>query len=95
MRWWLLHLGISREKKALGYSVSQINAEDIEQKPESDIGRVLSGKAAGVRVTATSGVSGSGTNITIRGYSSIKGNNQPLFIVDGVRFSGSYQFGYR
>jgi TonB-linked SusC/RagA family outer membrane protein len=86
-------LGISREKKALGYSVSQINAEDIEQRPESDIGRVLSGKAAGVRVTATSGVSGSGTNITIRGYSSIKGNNQPLFIVDGVRFSGSTNSG--
>ncbi len=61
-------LGISREKKALGYSVTQINAEDIELNPENDIGRVLSGKAAGVRVTATSGVSGSGTNITIRGY---------------------------
>jgi TonB-linked SusC/RagA family outer membrane protein len=86
-------LGISREKKALGYSVSQINAEDIEQKPESDIGRVLAGKAAGVRVTSTSGVSGTGTNITIRGYSSIKGNNQPLFIVDGVRFSGSTNTG--
>lgn len=86
-------LGISREKKALGYSVSQLNAEDIEQRPESDIGRVLSGKAAGVRVTATSGVSGTGTNITIRGYSSIKGNNQPLFIVDGVRFSGSTNSG--
>jgi TonB-linked SusC/RagA family outer membrane protein len=86
-------LGISREKKALGYSVSQISAEDIEQNPENDIGRVLSGKAAGVRVTATSGVSGTGTNITIRGYSSIKGNNQPLFIVDGVRFSGSTNSG--
>jgi TonB-linked SusC/RagA family outer membrane protein len=86
-------LGISREKKALGYSVSQLNAEDIEQRPESDIGRVLSGKAAGVRVTSTSGVSGTGTNITIRGYSSIKGNNQPLFIVDGVRFSGSTNSG--
>ncbi len=86
-------LGISREKKALGYSVTQLNAEDIEQKPESDIGRVLSGKAAGVRVTATSGVSGTGTNITIRGYSSIKGNNQPLFIVDGARFSGSTNSG--
>jgi TonB-linked SusC/RagA family outer membrane protein len=86
-------LGISREKKALGYSVSQLGSEDIEQKPESDIGRILSGKAAGVRVTSTSGVSGTGTNITIRGYSSIKGNNQPLFIVDGVRFSGSTNSG--
>ena len=86
-------LGISREKKALGYSVSSLDAADIEQSPENDIGRVLSGKAAGVRVTSTSGVSGSGTNITIRGYSSIKGNNQPLFIVDGVRFSGSTNSG--
>ncbi len=86
-------LGISREKKALGYSVSQLSSADIEQKPESDIGRILSGKAAGVRVTSTSGVSGTGTNITIRGYSSIKGNNQPLFIVDGVRFSGSTNSG--
>lgn len=86
-------LGISREKKALGYSVSQLNSGDVEQKPESDIGRILSGKAAGVRVTSTSGVSGTGTNITIRGYSSIKENNQPLFIVDGVRFSGSTNSG--
>ncbi len=86
-------LGISREKKALGYSVSQLSASDIQAKPETDIGRILSGKAAGVRVTSTSGVSGSGTNITIRGYSSIKGNNQPLFIVDGVRFSGSTNSG--
>jgi len=86
-------LGISREKKALGYSVSQLGSEDIEESAENDIGRILSGKAAGVRVTATSGVSGTGTNITIRGYSSIKGNNQPLFIVDGVRFSGSTNSG--
>ena len=86
-------LGISREKKALGYSVSQLGSEDIEESAENDIGRILSGKAAGVRVTSTSGVSGSGTNITIRGYSSIKGNNQPLFIVDGVRFSGSTNSG--
>jgi len=86
-------LGISREKKALGYAVSQVDASEIEQKPETDIARVLSGKAAGVRVTSTSGVSGTGTNITIRGYSSIKGNNQPLFIVDGVRFSGSTNSG--
>ncbi|HAM99610.1 MAG TPA: SusC/RagA family TonB-linked outer membrane protein [Marinilabiliales bacterium] len=85
--------GISKEKKALGYAVSQVNADQLEQKPETDIARVLTGKAAGVKVTSTSGVSGTGTNIIIRGYSSIKGNNQPLFIVDGVRFSGSTNSG--
>ncbi|MFA6401239.1 MAG: SusC/RagA family TonB-linked outer membrane protein [Salinivirgaceae bacterium] len=86
-------MGISKEKKALGYAVSTVNSGQIEQKPETDIARVLSGKVAGVKITSTSGVSGSGTNITIRGYSSIKGNNQPLFIVDGVRFSGSTNSG--
>lgn len=86
-------LGITKEKKALGYAVSQVSSEQLEQKPETDIARVLNGKAAGVKVTSTSGVSGSGTNITIRGYSSIKGNNQPLFIVDGARFSGSTNSG--
>jgi TonB-dependent SusC/RagA subfamily outer membrane receptor len=86
-------MGISKEKKALGYSVSEVKSDMIEQKPETDVGRLLSGKASGVRVTSTSGVSGSGTNITIRGYSSVTGSNQPLFIVDGVRFGSSTNTG--
>ncbi|WP_317196466.1 SusC/RagA family TonB-linked outer membrane protein [Robertkochia flava] len=79
--------GIKREKKALGYAVSEVNNEQLEQRAEGDIGRVLSGKASGVQITAQSGVSGSGTNIIIRGLSSFSGSNQPLFIVDGVPFS--------
>ncbi|MCD4795299.1 MAG: SusC/RagA family TonB-linked outer membrane protein [Bacteroidales bacterium] len=82
-------LGISKEKKALGYAVSEITSEEIQQKAESDVVRLLSGKAAGVRITSTGGVSGTGTNITVRGYSSVTGGNQPLFVVDGVQFSGS------
>lgn len=80
--------GVTREKRALGYSVSQIKAADIEQRAEGDIGRVLNGKASGVIINQTSGISGSGTNINIRGLNSISGNTQPLFIVDGVPFSG-------
>ena len=80
--------GIKREKKSLGYSVSTINKDKIQQKAEADIGRILQGKAAGVNVTSTNGITGSGTNITIRGYSSVSGSNQPLFIVDGVPFDG-------
>ena len=53
------------------------------------VGRVLQGKIAGVNVTSTSGVSGTGTNITIRGYSSITGSVQPLFVVDGVPFNSN------
>lgn len=82
-------LGIRKEKKALGYSVATIGAGEVENRVESDVGRILRGKAAGVDITQTSGVAGSGTNIIIRGYSSISGSNQPLFVVDGVPFNTS------
>ena len=81
-------LGIKREKQALGYAVSEVKSDVLEQRAEGDFGRVLSGKASGVVINQTSGISGSGTNIVIRGYTSITGSNQPLFIVDGVPFNG-------
>lgn len=80
-------VGIERDKKALGYAVSTFSNEDIEQKADGDLGRVLRGKAPGVDVTQTNGMSGSGTNIVIRGYTSITQSNQPLFVVDGVPFN--------
>jgi len=79
--------GIKREKKALGYSVATVSSEEIESKPEADVTRALLGKASGVQITQTSGSAGSGTNVVIRGYSSINGSNQALYIVDGVPFS--------
>ncbi|MEA5404246.1 SusC/RagA family TonB-linked outer membrane protein [Arcicella sp. DC2W] len=81
--------GIVREKRALGYSVTSLDKKVIEDKPQSDIGRVLQGKIPGVNITSTSGVTGTGTNITIRGYSSITGSVQPLFVVDGVPFNSN------
>ncbi len=87
-------LGIKREKKALGYSVTTVASKDIELRPEGDIGRVLNGKVAGMDVLNTSGISGSGTNITIRGVSTITGGaSTPLFIVDGVPFDGGNNAG--
>lgn len=79
--------GVKRDKKALGYAVSSVSSQNLEQKAEGDLGRVLNGQASGVQINATNGVSGSGTNIVIRGYTSISQGNQPLFIVDGVPFS--------
>ena len=79
--------GISRQKKALGYAVSEVAGEEMEQRTEGDVARVLSGKASGVNITSQSGTSGSATNVVIRGYTSINGNNQALFVVDGVPFS--------
>jgi TonB-linked SusC/RagA family outer membrane protein len=82
-------LGIKREKKALGYSITTVGSKDIELRPEGDIGRVLSGKVAGLDILNSSGISGSGTNISIRGISTITGGaSTPLFIVDGVPFDG-------
>lgn len=80
-------LGIKKEKKALGYAVTTIGSADINLKPEGDVGRILRGKVPGVDITSTSGLAGSGTNVIIRGYSSISGSNQPLFVVDGVPFN--------
>ncbi|MBT8305315.1 MAG: TonB-dependent receptor plug domain-containing protein, partial [Maribacter sp.] len=79
--------GIKREKKALGYAVSSVDEEALEQRAEGDVARVLAGKASGVQITAAGGMSGSATSVTIRGLSSFSGSNQALFIVDGVPFS--------
>ena len=79
--------GIKKSKKALGYAVTTIKAEDFASKPSTDVVRALTGKAPGVNIAQTSGLSGSGTNIIIRGYSSITGSNQPLFVVDGIPFN--------
>ena len=80
-------LGIRREKQALGYAVSEVDSEQLESRPEGDVARVLQGKASGVQITNQSGLSGSGTNVIIRGFSTFSGSNQALFIVDGVPFS--------
>jgi len=82
-------LGIKKEKKALGYGVSTIAPAQLENRGDADVTRVLRGKTTGVDITSTSGLAGSGTSIIIRGYSSITGSNQPLFVVDGVPFNTS------
>ncbi|MGI9552733.1 MAG: TonB-dependent receptor plug domain-containing protein, partial [Aurantibacter sp.] len=80
-------LGIKREKQALGYAVAEVGEDELESRPEGDVARVLQGKASGVQITNQSGLSGSGTNIVIRGLSTFSSSNQALFIVDGVPFS--------
>ena len=80
-------LGIQREKKALGYAVSEVESDALEQRGEGDIGRILTGKTSGVPITNQSGLSGSGTSIIIRGFNTFSQGNQPLFIIDGVPFS--------
>ena len=81
--------GIVRDKNALGYSVSTLDATKLAQRSEPDPLRALTGKVAGVNVQGSGGAAGGATNITIRGNSSLGNNNQPLFVVDGVPFDNS------
>lgn len=81
-------LGIKKEKKAIGFAVTALKAEDIEQKATGDITKILRGKAAGVNIISASGLSGAGSSVVIRGLTST-GNNQPLYVVDGVRFNSA------
>ncbi|GAA4314733.1 SusC/RagA family TonB-linked outer membrane protein [Mucilaginibacter gynuensis] len=76
-------LNISKEKKSLGYAVQGLKSKDISEAKETNIINALSGKIAGVNVTSSQGDMGS-ARIIIRGETSIAGNNQPLFVVDGV-----------
>jgi TonB-linked SusC/RagA family outer membrane protein len=81
--------GIRREKKALGYAVASVDKKALELRPDGDVVRLLNGKAPGVDILNSSGMSGSGTNIIIRGVNTISGSSTPLFIVDGVPFDAS------
>ena len=77
-------IGISRKEKELGYNVQSVSAEAISIRPNADLVNSLSGATSGVQVVSSSGEAGSSTFITIRGSSSITGNNQPLFVVNGM-----------
>jgi TonB-linked SusC/RagA family outer membrane protein len=84
-------MGIKKEKKALGYAVSDINsAELLKNKTENPLSS-LAGKIAGVNVTQSSGASGAGAQIILRGGTSLSEgrDNQPLFVVDGVIYDNS------
>jgi len=82
-------IGIEREKKALGYAVTDVDSDQITKKAEPDPVRSLTGKVPGVNIQGGGGAVGGNTNITIRGNSSLTQNTQPLFIVDGVPFDNS------
>jgi len=76
-------LGVSREKKTLGYATQQISGDQLTTVKSSNFVNQISGKVSGVRVKSSGNMGGS-TNIIVRGATSVTGNNQALFIVDGV-----------
>ncbi|UBM63031.1 SusC/RagA family TonB-linked outer membrane protein [Candidatus Sulfidibacterium hydrothermale] len=82
-------IGITKEKKALGYNVQDVTAKEIAKSGNTDVVNALQGRVSGVTITQASGAAGGATYITIRGATSIIGNNQPLFVVDGVPIDNS------
>ena len=82
-------MGIKKERKALGYSVQDIKAEELMKNKTANILNSLSGKIAGVNITQTSGGAGAGANIILRGGTSLERDNQPLFVVDGIIYDNS------
>jgi len=81
-------MGIKREKRALGYATQEVKGDDLTQTTQSNVLNSLSGRAAGVQITAASGAVGASSRIVLRGNNSF-GNNQPLIVVDGVPVSNS------
>ncbi len=79
--------GTMRKKEVTG-AVARVDAEELTKISTSDLGAALQGQIAGVNVAASSGEPGSTANIQIRGLSSITGDSNPLYIVDGVPYSG-------
>ena len=84
-------LGVKKERKALGYSVTEMKASELLKNKQTNVVNSLAGKIAGVNVTAGSGAAGAGSQIIIRGGNSASegSSNQPLFVVDGIIYDNS------
>lgn len=81
--------GIKKEEKAVTYAAQSVKGSSMTEARESNIVNALSGKIAGVQVTNSSGAVGSSSRIVLRGASSITGDNQALFVIDGVPFDNT------
>ena len=77
-------LGIKRDRKALGYGVAEIKGADLTKAKETNVINSLSGKVAGLVVQNTAGGAAGSTRVMLRGNTEMTGNNQPLYVIDGV-----------
>jgi TonB-linked SusC/RagA family outer membrane protein len=82
-------LGIERETKALGYSITEVSGDVLTDARENNLANQLQGRVAGVNVSSVSGGPASSTRVVIRGNKSLQGNNQPLYVVDGIPMDNS------
>lgn len=83
-------MGISKEKKALGYAVQNVKSDELTQAANTSLSSALQGKVSGVEISASSGMPGASSKITIRGSRSFTGDNTPLYVVDGMPIASSF-----
>lgn len=77
-------MGIKRERKALGYEVGEVKGEDLTKAKETNVANSLAGRVAGLVVQGTAGGASGSTRVMLRGTTEMMGNNQPLYVIDGV-----------
>ena len=77
-------MGIKRDRKALGYEVGEVKGEDLTKAKETNVANSLAGRVAGLVVQGTAGGASGSTRVMLRGTTEMTGNNQPLYVIDGV-----------
>lgn len=87
-------MGIKREKRSLGYSVGNIDGEELTETPQANVLNAMSGKVAGVQISQMDGTAGSSVKVLIRGATSLNSDNQPLFVIDGVPVANQLNNGF-
>ena len=96
-------MGIKRQTKALGFSATAVDGDKISESRTADVMSALAGKVAGVQISSGAADPGASNSVVIRGFSSLSGSNQPLYVIDGVpmlnnsisstSLDGTYDFG--
>ena len=82
-------LGISREKKALGYAVQEVGSKELVQGKQENVINALQGKLSGVQITSAGGGPGEGASLVIRGVTRFSGSQEPLYVIDGLPVDNS------
>lgn len=84
-------LGIKKQKRVLGYAVGQVKGDDLTKAREINLGSSLSGRVAGVNASSMATGPGGSSRVVIRGATSASGNNQPLYVIDGIPIDNTQQ----
>jgi len=82
-------IGAKKSEKKIGYAATTVKNDDLTRGKSSSALNALQGKVAGVNITSASGAPGASTKVILRGYTSISGNNEPLYVIDGVPINNS------